>query len=315
MDLNRAYAECARITRREARNFYFAFLSLPRRQRRAVYALYAFCREADDVADAVPPAGTLTEKHGEAALLLRDASSAHVKAEHDEQHSDPRREGLRRLRERLLAAGEGRPQTLRDAALADAIDRFGVRLEDLDDVIAGVEMDLEPVRLQTDDELEDYCYHVASAVGLATLPILNEGIPPTDEMRDLAIRLGLGMQFVNVLRDVAEDLECGRVYLPASGFARHGLRQEVLAERSVGSELRELLCEHAERARSNLAAGAELARRVPRSGRSCLWLLAEIYGRVLDRIEASGYDVFAGRVSLPNREKLGLLLQALGGIR
>ncbi|MDD5220872.1 MAG: phytoene/squalene synthase family protein [Candidatus Bipolaricaulis sp.] len=326
MGLNAAYAECAQITRREARNFYVAFLSLPRAQRRAVYALYAFCRELDDAADSVAngapfdvrhsltenraaaavlsdgvadPAGSLKKKRGEAAFLPSVTGSV-----------DPRRAGIAALRRRLAAAAGGHPETNRDLALADVIARYGVDPGDLARVLDGVEMDLDLEWLETEDDLEAYAYCVASAVGLATLPILTDGVPPTDAMREKAASLGLGMQFVNVLRDVAEDLDRGRIYLPREAFAHHGVDETGFRRRATTPELHALLRAHAERSRALLDDGLTLLPLVPRSGRPCLWLLAEIYGRILYRIEDSGFDVFAGRVSLPTREKLGLLATA-----
>ena len=185
--LAKAYAVCARITRREARNFYYAFASLSRPQRRAIYALYAFCREADDCADGAPILGAPSAGENVFDVLSVGAASG-------SSHLGARREGIARLRERLAVAADGRPTTERDLALADAIERFGVSPADLTDVIAGVEMDLTRTRYATFDDLRGYCYHVASAVGLATLPILNAGVPPTDAMREHAIDLGLGMQ-------------------------------------------------------------------------------------------------------------------------
>ena len=358
MDLAAAYKACARITRKEARNFYFAFLSLPKAQRRAVYALYAFCREADDVADAaplaphlrdeecgratflvgsepsdgtesaessspssnlenggiaggvaVPPAGSLTEKRVEDSFLAGDRAASECNGAKSpvEIEKERKREGLGRLRQRLWKAAKGEPETLVDGALADAIDRFGVDPQDLDDVIAGVEMDLDDVSLATFEELRTYCYHVASAVGLATLPILNNGVPPTDAMRESAIDLGLGMQFANVLRDVAEDLENGRIYLPAEDLERFGVSDDMFRARAMTPQLRDLFVFEYERAKRTLAAGRSLIPAVPRTGRGCLWLLSEMYGRILERIAESEFDVFAGRVSLPTSEKLGLL--------
>ena len=280
MDLAEATRACARLTKREARNFYYAFLSLPKRQRRAVYALYAFCRAADDAVDGL---GTSEAKHDE----------------------------LARLRERLTKAAAGEPEDGPDLALADAIATFGVDPDDLADVLAGMEMDLTLRRIETADDLRRYCYHAASAVGLATLPILNGAVPPTDAMRDAAAELGLGMQFVNVLRDVDEDLERDRVYLPQEEMASHGVDEAMLQARSMTAELRSLFASHADRAAESLARGRLLLPLLPGSGRRCPWLLAEIYGRILDRIRAADYDVFRARVALPRHEKFGLLLSSV----
>ncbi len=280
MDLARSYALAAQTTRREAKNFYVAFLTLPREQRLAVYALYAFCRELDSVAD-------------EGRISL-----------------DERRAGVEAMRGRLATAVAGEPTCERDLALADAIERFAVDSADLEDVVRGVEADLAPVEMATLDDLERYAYFVASAVGLATLAVLNGGVPPTDEMRDRAIRLGLGMQFVNVVRDVGEDAAQGRIYVPRELLERHGASAESIKSRVLTPELHAALAELGDRAREHLRAGRELIRYVPRTSRACLWLLSEVYGRILTRIEQAGYDIFQDRISLPTSEKLWLLASA-----
>jgi len=299
-DLTRAYRACARTTRRNARNFYFAFLSLPRAQRRAVYALYAFCDEADRLADDASTPSSVGRD--ESRSLPGDEATAADLAR--------RRAGLKRMRARLAAAASGHPQTERDRALSDAIARFGVRDDDLADVLIGIEMDLEPVRIATYDELRTYCYHVASAVGLATLPILSGGAPATDAMRQAAIDLGLGMQFVNVLRDVEEDLTIGRIYIPTEELASHGVDPSQLAFRTMNRGLRAFVDAHAARSRDLLARGRRLLADLPRSGRTCPWLLSEIYGRILERIVSAEDPLFAGRTSLPTSEKLWLLLSS-----
>lgn len=295
-NLARAYRACARTTRRNARNFYFAFVSLPRAQRRAVYALYTFCREADDCVDAGAIAPASTEENGSAVLLgLRPETASAA---------------LQELRARLANAAQGRPKTERDLALADAITRFAVHEEDLRDVLSGVEMDLSLSRVETYDDLRTYCYHVASAVGLATLPILTDGVPPTDEMRIAAIDLGLGMQYVNILRDVDEDLALGRIYLPSEELAAHGVDEAQLRARTMTDGLRTLLAAHADHAKTHLDAGRRLLSLLPRRSRACPWLLSEIYGRILARIAEADYRVFGQRVSLPAIEKLCLLVSS-----
>jgi phytoene synthase len=331
-DLARAYRACARTTRRHARNFYFAFLSLPRAQRRAVYALYAFCREADSVADAGVPPASAKEENGSAILPVGKApgrsrtgvsdSDAHAAAVHaaseikrtpsetgggTSDDLEARRAGLEAMRERLAQAASGTPETARDLALADAIARFGVREEDLRDVIVGVEMDLTLSRIETYKGLRTYCYHVASAVGLATLPILARGVPAKAELREAAVDLGLGMQFVNILRDVDEDLALGRIYLPSEDLAAHGVDEAHLRARKMTPELRSLLKAHGDRARDHLSRGRRLLSYLPRRSRACPWLLSEIYGRILARIVEADYRVFGTRVSLPAVEKLWLL--------
>jgi phytoene synthase len=302
MDVKRAYAECARITRREARNFYYAFLRLPRRQRKAVYALYAFCREADDVADL----GCSPEGESEPRACLQ-----HRSAKVEREEAEKKREGLSLLRSRLARAAAGEPQAGRDLALADTIARFGVEVGDLDEVITGVETDLAVSCFETFEELRTYCYRVAAAVGLAALPILNDAAPPTDAMREYAVSLGIGMQLVNILRDVAEDLLRDRIYFPQEELASFGVDEALLRDRQMGVPLRRLFAFQADRACRLLDRGRRLLPLLPRRGRACVWLLTEIYLRLVARIEARGYDVFGERVSLPSREKLLLLAFSL----
>jgi len=310
-DLARSYRACAQITRRAARNFYFAFLSLPQAQRHAVYALYAFCHEADDVADEGVPTPSSARENSSVVLSVGDAQDVGSGVcGKDSADLTRRRAGLETMRRRLTAAAQGNPTTLRDLALADAIARFGVQEDDLRDVVAGVEMDLTATRIRTYDELQTYCYHVASAVGLATLPILAGGVRPTEAMRNAAINLGLGMQYVNVLRDVDEDLGMGRIYIPLEALAAHGVDATQLAARTMTDGLHAFVSAHAALSRDLLARGRELLADLPRSGRTCPWLLSEIYGRILERIVSAENPLFGGRTSLPTSEKLWLLLSS-----
>jgi phytoene synthase len=221
-----------------------------------------------------------------------------------------RRTGLEELWDRLAQAADGTPKTERDLALADAIARYGVREEDLRDVLTGVEMDLTSTRIETYDQLRTYCYHVASAVGLATLPILTGGVSPTETLREAAVDLGLGMQYVNILRDVDEDLALGRIYLPSEELAAHGVDEVQLRARTMSAGLRAVLATHGDRAGAHLSSGRRLLAHLPRRSRACPWVLSEIYGRILARIVEAGYCVFGQRASLPAIEKLWLLLSS-----
>jgi 15-cis-phytoene synthase len=296
VDLIAAYAACAAVTRREARNFYYAFLSLPKPQRLAVYALYAFCREADDVVDAEPSRDSLVPRRPEPVGSSPDRR---------------RRAGLDQLRSRLERAVQGKPSCSMDLALADAIHRFGVNPDDLNDVLDGMSLDVTLTRVESQDALDQYCYYAASAVGLATLPVLNAGAPPTDAMREAAIDLGLGMQYINILRDVAEDLDRDRIYLPQDQLAHYGLDEAALRAHTMSAPLRGMLKEHADRGRALLISGRRLLPSLPRRSRACPWLLSEFYLRILDRIVSRDYDVFSGRVTLSKATKLGLLLSTV----
>jgi len=319
MGVAAGYRACARVTRAEATNFYYAFLSLPRAQRRSVYALYAFCREADNAVDEAASLAKLpAEEHADGALPA-DGLPGHVDSEPDggllaEREVDTTEHvhaALRGLRERLESSAVGRPATLRDEALANTMARYGVRPADLDDVICGMEMDCTVSRYASYDELSLYCYRVASAVGLATLPILTDGAAPTKEMREHAVALGQGMQLVNILRDVAEDAARDRIYIPQDALRAFGVCESDIMEGRPSAEMQALLASVAARARDELANGRRLIRAVPARSRGCLWLLAELYGRILSALEKREFDVFSSRVSLPKYEKLLLLASTL----
>lgn len=266
-----ALREAARITRREARNFYFAFLTLPREERLGVYSLYAFFRRADDIADGSLPLG----KKRKALVALRKGVSS--------PGGDP-----------VLVA------------LSWARERFGIPEELLSAAVAGVEMDLEKMRYQSFSELEKYCWHVASAVGLCVLRVL--GAPR--EADSPGERFGIGMQLVNILRDVREDLERGRIYIPQDELAQFGVSEQDLGEGELTPGLQNLFSFQARRAQDYLGAINELLPLVPRRGRPCIGVLGALYGAILRRIEERGFDVLAGKVSLPTLRKIAIAWRA-----
>ncbi len=283
MDLESSYRLCQQITRREAKNFYYAFITLPRRERRAIYAVYAFCREADDIAD----------------------SNADIEEKCVE---------LDRLRKRLAVSAAGDPQQPPDVALSDAIARYSIDPQDLAHVVDGVEMDLSITRYETFSDLSIYCYRVASAVGLSVLPILAGGKHLSGDARKAGETLGLGMQLANIVRDVAEDIERDRVYLPQEDLQRFGVKEETLLSGAMNQEMRELIAFEIERSRNYISQGRRVADYLPRRSRSCPILLATIYSRILDMAEARDYDVLSERLSLSTTEKLLLILRAWAGM-
>jgi len=275
-DLDRAYREAARRARAAASSFYYAFLPLPRDKRRSLYAVYSFCREADDIADGSTP---LPEKN----------------------------RALSSLRARLENVVSGRPAGGVDLALADTIARFSVDPPDLFTVIDGVEMDLSKSRYATFEELAGYCYRVAAAVGLAVLPILNGG-PVGPEVRDKGVDLGIGLQIANIVRDVAEDAARGRIYIPEEDLVRFGVTAAELLSGAFSDRMRDLLSFEAGRARERIERGVALAADLPRRSRVFPLFIARAYRRNLDRIEAAGYDVFSADLSLSSGEKVYLLI-------
>ena len=265
-----AYDYCQAVTKREAHNFYFAFVTLPARWRRAIYAVYAFARLADDIADG-------------------DASNA------------DKTELLRELRADLRQAFAGQPQGPVLVALTHAADEYGIAPALFEKLIDGVEMDLAPRRYETFDELRDYCYHVASVVGLISIEIVGYTDPRAPAA---AVDLGLAMQLTNIMRDVREDADAGRVYLPQEDLKRFGYTEDDLMRGLVNDAFAEMMRFEAERAREYFRSGETLLAYLPPRSRACSAILHGLYSRLLDRIEKRGFDVYRERVRLSSGEKL-----------
>ena len=275
-DLELAYAECRSITRREAKNFYYAFLTLPADKRRAIYAVYAFCRHCDDLVD-------------------------------EQGTDDTKPAALAALHSNLGQAFRGHPESPVFLALADTAGRYDIPQDYFREIILGVESDLVKQRYQDFDELRQYCYRVASVVGLICLQISQY---KGSEARDYAVDLGLAMQLTNILRDVREDLGMGRIYLPQDEMARFGYSEESLRNGVRNEAFIELSRFQAERARGYFKNGFRLLPYLSRRSRACPAVLGAIYSRVLDRIEASGYDVLSERrISLSTGEKIRIMTQ------
>ncbi len=271
-ELKAAHDHCKRVTRAEAKNFYYAFRTLPARKRRAIYAAYAFCRLCDDIADGDLP---LDEK----SRLLEDTRG--------------------RLGSDTNA--DGHPVFL---ALRDTIDSFEIPVRYFHEVIDGVEMDLTRTRYGTFDELKVYCYRVASAVGLVCIEIFGY---KDERARDYAVDMGLAMQLTNIVRDVREDSLRGRIYVPLDELRRFGYTEQDLEKGVVNEEFRGLMEFQAARAREHFERGRRIVPLLSADSRACLALLHGLYSRILDRIEAAGFDVYSGRVGLATHEKLFLL--------
>jgi phytoene synthase len=272
--LEASYARCERISRERAKNFYYSFLLLPRPKRQAMCAIYAFMRECDDRSDA--PGATLE-------------SVVEWRAELD----------------RALAGDL--PDHPAWPAFADTARRYSIPARYFHEMIDGVTSDFETRSIGTFDELYRYCYRVASIVGLTIIHIFGFEDPKALE---LAEKCGIAFQLTNILRDVREDAGNGRVYLPVEDMARFGVRAEELSQPRLTPQLRSLFEFEGARARQFYVESRPLLNLVHRDSRSALWALMEIYRRLLDRIEADGFPVLERRVSLPAREKIGIVLRA-----
>ena len=287
--LDSAYAACRAIARREAKNFYYAFVALPEARRNAICAIYAFMRQADDLAD---------------------------------DETLPREERRRRLdawlaewRRVCEGGATGDPVFL---ATRDCTTRFAIPLCLLDELVAGVTMDLDvaatgaPDTYATFADLYRYCYLVASVVGLVCIRIFGY----TDSRAEkLAEETGIAFQLTNILRDVAEDASRNRVYLPLEDLAAHSVSLDSLLHRAAGApptaNERALLAEIAQRAEEFYQSARVLLPLIDRESRPALWVLVSIYHGLLKRIERADYDVFSRRASMPMAQKLGILAVGL----
>jgi phytoene synthase len=287
--LNAAYAVCRAIARREAKNFYYAFVALPKPKRNAICAVYAFMRQADDLADDESVSMDLRRKRLDAWIADWRAASAGGAT------TDPV-----------------------FVALRDAMVWFKIPLRLLEELVAGVTMDLdscagnEPVTYATFDDLYRYCYLVASVVGLVCVRIFGY----TDVRAEkLAEETGIAFQLTNILRDVAEDAERNRVYLPLTDLKAHGVELGSLLRRkkelAPNANERALLKEIGRRAEAYYKSGQALMPLIDKESRPALWVLVSIYHALLKRIEKADFDVFSRRASVPLWEKLFILVVGL----
>jgi phytoene synthase len=284
--LHMAYSVCRGITRERAKNFYYGFLVLPKRKRQALCAVYAFMRRCDDIAD--DPALSAADR--------RQRLDAWVEAFHAALFGLPTDDPI------LLA-------------LTDAQRRFAISVGLLDQLAFGTAMDTEeadadpnipsrPIPYGSFQELERYCYNVASVVGLVCIRIFGYSDPAAEP---LAEKIGLAFQLTNIIRDVKEDADLGRVYLPEEDLTRFGLSSADLAPAPDPVRIRPLLELEAQRAFENYKAADALIPLIQEDSQPALWVLVTIYRSLLEKIVRLNYDVFTRRVSLTTREKLTIL--------
>jgi 15-cis-phytoene synthase len=266
MRVEDAYAEVARITRREARNFAWGIAVLPRPKRRAVAALYAFARRVDDIAD--DPGLSVEERRG----------------------------GLEACRKAVEALPEAAADDAVLVALSDATARYPVSRSALLDLVAGGLMDAEKARYASWDELREYCRRVAGAVGLACTAVYGPSDAAAAEPR--AETLGLALQQINIMRDIAEDWGLGRVYIPQDELDRFGVSEADIAGTRMGSEWQALMQHQDRRAESLMRDGLELLPLLDRRSALCVRAFAGIYRGLLVQMRGRRYDVFSQRPQL-----------------
>jgi 15-cis-phytoene synthase len=271
LTIDDAYAEVQRVTRARAKNFAYGIMVLPAEKRRAIAAVYAFAREVDDVADGDLP---LAEKR-------------------------TRLEALRVVLENTV------PTSSMAIALNDARARFDIPTAALAALVDGGLQDTEQTRYATFDDLRGYCEKVAGAVGVACVAVYG-----SDDV-ERARTLGIALQLINIMRDVAEDWELGRVYLPQDELERHGVTEDDIAQARVTPAWRSLMSFQAERARVHLDEGLKLLDTLDRRSALCVSTFAGLYSGQLDRIEANGFDVFGPSCRLSTPAKLAVVARGL----
>lgn len=287
--LSQAYAICRAIARREAKNFYYAFIALPPARRNAICAVYAFMRRADDLSDD--------------ESLSREERRKELDGWLEEWH--------------VASTGAATADPV-FTALRDAIKRFAIPLSLLDELVSGVTMDLDraatgaPDTYVTFADLYRYCYLVASVVGLVCIHIFGYTDPRAEK---LAEETGIAFQLTNILRDVTEDAERNRVYLPLDDLAAHNVSLDTLLHRTAGTpptaNERALLLEIVQRAENYYSSAETLMPYINPESRPALRVLVNIYHALLKRIERADYDVFSHRASVPLRQKLAILILGL----
>jgi len=275
-ELELSLRHCRTTTRHHAKSFYFASIALPREKKDAAYAVYAFCRYADDVVDETPDDAP--------------AALAKIESEYD----------------RMTAGNTSDPPFA--PAFAWAVQRYNVPKEPFMELLEGVARDQGRVRIATWEELRDYCWHVASTVGLMMARIF--------ELRDergveRAVELGIAMQLTNILRDIREDYARDRIYLPAEELARFGVAESDLAANRLTPEITALLRFQIDRAREFYRSSEMGIPLLADDGSQyTVWLMRHVYAGILDAIEAQGLDVFSQRASTSTPRKLVLAAKA-----
>ena len=295
-----SYRQVRRISRRSGSNFYRSFWLLPKAKRDAMCALSAFARITDDVGDCDQP----TQQRTTWLKWWRESTSLNLV----DAPSDDTIVFAAKLPPEDAACPIDLNQHGKDIfpALRDAVARFQIPPKYLLEIIDGVLADQQKTRFDTYEQLEHYCYLVASAVGLACLHIWEfEGDLPVNA----AVDCGLAFQLTNILRDISEDAQRGRIYLPRQHFVLHGLSEDDLLKPRADDRLRHLICDEIERAKKLYSSGWGVWESLSDDGRPMFSMMWRTYRRLLDRIAEDPRAVFSKRVCLATGEHFGLVFQ------
>ena len=266
--LQRAYKRAEKITAEHSKSFYFASALLPEEKRSAVRALYAFCRTVDDIVD-------------ESSDAERDLQLGYWRT--------------------MVETASFAAEDLVAAAWADTLARYHIPRRYALQLIDGVARDLVQVRYQTFDELATYCYGVASTVGLMSMHIV--GFKNPDAV-PYAIKLGVALQMTNILRDVGEDYQNGRLYLPREELAFYGIQEADIAQGRVTDSWRQFMKFQLDRTRQLYAESWTGVKMLEREGQFAIGAASVFYQGILDKIEKNDYDVFTRRASLNTMGKV-----------
>ncbi|KAL6959698.1 Syntaxin-like protein psy1 [Sarracenia purpurea var. burkii] len=274
--LSEAYDRCAEVCAEYAKTFYLGTLLMTPERRRAIWAIYVWCRRTDELVDG-PNASHITP-----AALDRWGS-------------------------RLEDIFRGRPFDMFDAALSDTVAKFPVDIQPFKDMIEGMRMDLKKSRYKNFDELYLYCYYVAGTVGLMSVPVM--GIAPesqatTESVYNAALALGIANQLTNILRDVGEDARRGRVYLPQDELAKAGLSDEDIFAGRVTDKWRSFMKNQIKRARMFFDEAEKGVTELSSASRWPVWASLLLYSQILDEIEANDYNNFTRRAYVSKPKKI-----------
>jgi phytoene synthase len=270
-----ASAYCREVTRQQAKNFYYAFLFLPRHKREAIYAVYAFCRYCDDIAD-------------------------------EGQDVTTQQTLLQRWREELDRCYAGTPTHLITQALQPVIATYTIPKQYFEELICGVEMDLTIQRYPTFSDLQQYCYRVASVVGLMCIEIFGYAHPG---VQGYARNLGIALQLTNIMRDVKEDAERGRIYIPLEDLLACRYSEVLLLQHRYTAEFVALMEFQARRAEEYYRKAAACLLPGDKAGLLAPEIMAGIYQTTLRKIARLRYNVFQGRISLSVARKVCIALR------
>ncbi|RIW38959.1 phytoene/squalene synthase family protein [Bacillus salacetis] len=271
--MREAYQACEDIIKKHSKTFYKAFSFLPEENRNAVWAIYAFCRRVDDIVD---------------------------ESDNPEAELETFKKEFSRF-----ASGEHMSDSPYWTALHDVFQRYEMEFAPFEDMIKGQEMDLSGRTYHSIHEFESYCYHVAGTVGLMLLPVLAPG--KEQALRNGAIALGIAMQYTNVLRDIGEDMDRDRVYLPEEILAEHGYSKALLKGNVLNGSFISMWESLAERAEAHYREAMETMFHYPSYSQVPVHSAAVFYRGILDSVRANGHNVFSERAYVSEKQKEKML--------